>query len=74
MFVFILAIYLLIFHFDGKWHNFEEIERKQQKQNNNKIILMDKGKGANGGVNAWTMPKEGESEYFGIILIFFPFI
>jgi hypothetical protein len=36
MFIFIVALYLLVFHFEGKWQNCENLEQIKQKQRNQK--------------------------------------
>ena len=33
MFIFLLALYLLIYHFDGKWHIYEKMQKINSKNN-----------------------------------------
>uniref|UniRef100_A0A1I8B5R0 MFS domain-containing protein n=1 Tax=Meloidogyne hapla TaxID=6305 RepID=A0A1I8B5R0_MELHA len=61
MFIFLFALYLLIYHFDGKWHIYEKMQKiNKNKLNNNNIKNDEKIKNGNkieNGVQCWVPNK-----------------
>ena len=70
MLIFLLALYLLIYHFDGKWHIYEKMQKVKNNNNKNDIIINNGNillnrnlindeiiKNGNGGIQCWITKK-----------------